>query len=323
MNILVLSPGQDTGGQGFRIKQAFERHAPGWNVRAMHATRSFIKYPADLSWDPILAQRLYDEADVVHHKNGLIYYPRLDKTGKPTIIHHQGTRLRRDPKAVFAEGESIGATQIVSTVDLMADAPGSTWLPSPFDLDAIAEKYPRRKQRKITIGHAPTNQKAKGTKEIKTALNALSHRYDIEVDVIEQVSWAVCLSRKAACDIFIDQITTGYGNNAVEAMAMRIPVVSGWSDPEDRARFVEVSGVTPQFVEATADTIEARLEELIVSEELREEWGQRGRDFAEMFHADHRVVTRLKTLYQNAQPSRGQLALYDPKALQKFMGVAA
>lgn len=289
----------------------------------MHASKSFIKYPADLSWDPILAQRLYDEADVVHHKNGLIYYPRLDRTGKPTVVHHQGTRLRQDPTAVYAEGAGIGATQIVSTVDLMADAPGSTWLPSPFDLDEIASRYPRRKQRRIRIGHSPTNRRAKGTAEILAALNNLAHRYDIEVDVIEQVSWAGCLSRKAHCDIFIDQITTGYGNNAVEAMAMRIPVVSGWSDPADRARFVEETGVDPQFVEAGADDIEAKLEMLICSEELREEWGQRGRDFAEVFHADHRVVRRLQAIYAAAQPTTGTIKLYDPKALQKFMREAA
>lgn len=321
MNVLILNPGQDTGGQGIRIKEAFDRHSD-WSVRSMHASRSFIKYPFDLQWDPILAQKLYDEADVVHHKNGLIYYPRLDSDGKPTVVHHQGTRLRNDPEAVYAEGESIGATQIVSTVDLLADAPGATWLPAPFDLEGIAQRYPRRKQRTLRIGHSPTNRAVKGTAEILTALNNLAVRHDIEVDLIEQVSWAVCLSRKALCDIFIDQVTTGYGNNAIEAMAMAIPVVSGWSEEKDRERFVSETGVTPQFVEATAQTIEARLEELIVSEELREEWGQRGRDFARMFHADHSVVARLKAIYAAAKPSSGTLRQYKPEALRRHMVAA-
>lgn len=324
MNVLILSPGQDTGGQAIRMKEAFNRHAPDWRVRAMNASKSYIKYPADLQWDPKLAAKLYGEADVVHHKNGLIYYDWLDKgQHKPTVVHHHGTRLRDNARAVSSEADSIGATQLVSTVDLLDDAPGSEWLPTPYDLDGLVKRYPRRKQRVLRIGHAPTNRLAKGTEAIKAALGELAYWHEFEFDLIENVEWRVCLSRKAMCDIYIDQLTLGYGNNSVEAWAWGIPVVSAFADPADRERFVVETGMTPQFYEVDHDNLVERLRALIVSEDLREEWGQRGRTFAEMFHADNKVVDRLKRIYSEALPTSGKLKLFDPKKLERFMEPAA
>lgn len=314
MQIFLLSSGQDTGGQGYRIKRAFDRHAPGWVVRAMHYQETFIKYPKDLAWDPDEATRLYEAADVVHHKNGLAMYERFDTAGKPAIIHHQGTRLRDNPEAVNAEAMSVGAVQLVSTVDLLADVTDGAWLPSPYDLDAIRDKYKsKRRNRRIRIGHAPTNRHAKGTAQIIPVLDRLSQQYYIEVDLIEWMPWNVCLSRKGRCDIYIDQITHGYGNNSIECWAMGIPVVTGWSDPADRERFIAQTGIAPPFVEANADTLEEQLRLLIVSEEMRAHYGELGRQFAEVFHSEEAVVKRLMPIYENAPRTRGvsHLKRYD------------
>lgn len=318
MKILIISSGQDTGGQGYRIKRAFDKYAPDFEVRAMALSETFIKYPRDLAWDADLAAQLYTEADVVHHKNGLALYERFDDgQRKPTMIHHQGTRLRDHADAVNAEAMSVGAVQIVSTVDLLADVEGGTWIPSPFDLDAIREKYRRpRKNRTLRIGHAPTNRKAKGTAEIVEVLSRLSRWHDFEVDVIEQVEWKVCLSRKGRCDIYIDQVTHGYGNNTIECWAMGIPVITGWSDPEDRDRFMEQTGIAPPFVEANHETLEDQLETLIRSADLREHYGRIGREFAEVFHSERAVVERLAPIYRAVPPSKGveMLQRFDDRA---------
>jgi hypothetical protein len=308
MNVLIISPGQDTGGQGVRIAQAFRRHEPDWNVAAMRISDNWIHYPIDVPWDDREAQRRYDEADVVHHKNGMAMYGRLDNgQRKPAIVHHQGSRLRGFPRQVAGEGESVGAVGLVSTVDLLLDAPGSSWLPTPYDLQWLRDTYAQapRPNRRIRIGHAPTNRDVKNTAQICDVLQRLAARRHIEFDLIEMVRWKVCLSRKGRCDIFIDQLTLGYGNNAVESMAMEIPTVAGWADPVDRALFVEATGTEPPFVEATPDTLEEALEPLIASAVLRAEWGARGRAFVEAFHSDRAVVDRLMAVYKSAPPSLG------------------
>jgi hypothetical protein len=305
MRVFVISPGRDTGGQGVRIKQAFDRHAPGWEVRAMHSKDTYIRYPTDLYWDKQEAVRLYEWADVVHHKNRLDAYAWFDGgQRKPTIIHHQGTRLRTNAAAVFREGRSIGAVQLVSTVDLQTCAPSAGWLPSPYPLDEIAAYRRDRANRRVRIVHSPTNRRAKGTPDILKALDQLSRRFSIEVDLVENVPWKVCLSRKGRADIFIDQLTLGYGNNAIEAWAMGVPVVSGVEDPVVRDHMLATWGELP-FVEATRDTLVDVLAPLIRSAELREEWGARGRAHVEKYHEEAAVVARLQDIYRSAKRTRG------------------
>lgn len=321
MKVFIVSPGYDTAGQAARIAGAFKRHAPDWSVRAMRLKRDFLHFPPDLEWDEERAIKLYDEADVVHHQNGLGMYVHLDKGQcKPTILHHHGTRLRRNPDDVYSEGNSVGATQLVSTVDLLDDCPRATWLPSPCNVREVSSYRVEGKRGQdntaVRIGHAPTNRRAKNTSAILAILDSLSERCNIEIDLIEQVEWTACLSRKARCDIFIDQIALGYGNNAIEAMAMGIPVVSGWTNQQEREDFVQCSGTLPQFVEATLENLDAQLEPLIRSKELREEWGRRGRDYVDMFHAEERVVEQLKRIYSSTPPSSGTARIFKPGGIR-------
>jgi glycosyltransferase involved in cell wall biosynthesis len=130
------------------------------------------------------------------------------------------------------------------------------------------------------------------------------------------VQWKVCLSLKGRCDIYIDQVTHGYGNNSIECWAMGIPVVTGWSDPTDRARFIDQTCVEPPFLEATPENLADQLLALIRSSDLREEYAQRGRAFAETFHSEEAVVKRLIPIYESAPPTAGASALrrFDDRA---------
>lgn len=299
MNVFILNEGADTGGQGIRIKDAFDRYTD-WNVRTMHTMRTYLQYPFDLEWDEAMARELWADADVVHVKCGTRLYHELGG-GKPVVVHYQGSELRDNPAAGDAAAKAIGAKQIVSTVDLLADCDG-TWLPIPHDLDALRDKYRHpRNERTLVIGHAPTNRAKKGTDIVERVIGRLSAEYDIRFDLVTGISWAACLSRKGQCDVFIDQLTLGYGNSGIEAMAMGVPVISGWSDDADRARFVEETGEDPPFVYANdEETLEEALRLLIESREAREEWGAAGRDFAERWHDSEKVVERLIPIYEAA-----------------------
>lgn len=310
MRVFIVSAGRDTGGQGARIARAFSRHAPDWSVRAMHVSDTYIRYPIDLRWDEQMAQKLYAEADVVHHKNMLHAYGRLDRgQRKPALVHHHGSRLRLHPAAVRMECKSIGAKSVVSTVDLLLSMRGADWLPSPFDLDELAAYRKRRPGRRLRIVHSPTNRLVKSTAAVLSSLNYLARRYEFDVDIVEGMPWEVCLARKGRADIYIDQLMLGYGNNAIEAWAMGIPVVAGVADPAVRARMVrEWSGIP--FYEASEADLTARLEPLIRSASLREEWGARGRAHVERWHDERVVVERLKHIYEAVPPSRGPQHLW-------------
>lgn len=317
MKVLHLCPGADTGGQSARITAAFRKHAPGWEMRYMAVSQTYLKYPQETPWDVEKARELYRWADVVHHHNRLTLYGAFDEgQRKPTILHHHGSRLRENPAAMSREGASIGATQMVSTIDLLDDCPGSTWLPAPFDFDDLQERYGGRTRRypPVRVAHAPTNRRVKSTGLILKAAERVSRRQQLVFDLIEDVPWKVCLSRKSLSHLFIDQLKLGYGNNAIEAWVFGIPVIAGLEEPADRERFLaELDGQIP-FYEASETNIETAIEAMVASPELRAEWGAKGLAHAEKYHSDRAVVERLKGIYESAGKTKGakHLKLFAP-----------
>lgn len=299
MNVLIICPGSDTGGQAIRIKQAFDRRPDsGITVRTVRKANEYLNYPADAGWDALPA--LYEWADVVQFQATARDYGWLDcGSRKPVVVHHQGSRLRDNSAAVVAEVESIGASQIVSTVDLLECVPeGTPWLPSPYD-PAFLARYasPRRR---ITIAHAPTNRTVKGTDAVIRAVASL----EVDFDLIENREWRVCLSRKGRANIFIDQLYLGYGNNAVEAWGMGIPVVAGVSSEAVRTRMLRMWGGIP-FVEATEGTLADVLDMLIHSAEARMAAGDVGIEHFMRWHDETVAVEMLKEIWANAKPSHG------------------
>lgn len=260
----------------------------------MRKRDTYIRYPADLRWDKKKATELWKWADVVHLNNGIENYKRFGG-GKPVVIHHQGTRLRTDPEKVSGEAKSIGATEVVSTLDLIDCAPGSSWLPSAFDIAEITAYRRENKTTTIRIAHAPTARSVKGTQYVIDAVEMLKEFYDIKFDLIEGLQWKACLSRKGMADIFIDQLVLGYGNNAIEAWAMGIPVVCGVTTA--RGRMLETFGELP-FYEATPETLVERLADLIESKELREEYGERGLKHVQTWHDEKVVAEILRNIYE-------------------------
>lgn len=308
MNVFVVSQGQDTGGQAYRTVAAFRKYAPDWNVRSMCAGHTYIQFPFDLEWDLELARKLYAEADVVEHQNWLYGYAMYE-TGqrKPTVLRHHGSPLRGNAKEANREAASVGAVQLVATVDLLDDAPQATWAPGFFDLDAIGKRYPQRTRKGvIRIGHGPTVREAKGTETILAALERVNARHpEVTVDLIEKVPWIVSLSRKARCDIWIDQITLGYGGSTIEAMAQGVPVISGWAEPSDRALFERETGEPVPFLHATADDLEERIEQMVVDAVLRKTVAADGLAFAQRWHSEERGVRQMQAIYEGAPPSLG------------------
>lgn len=320
LRILSLQKGADTAGQGIRMKQAFDRHAPDWSFRSMvqRNVGDYIGYPYDLQWRNPTVKAMWPDLDVVHVHNNFAtlqwternYRHASHMSRKPSVLHHHGTQLRQN-RGLLDEQRERQAIGIVSTLDLWLMAPDElTWLPAPYDIEWLASLRNPHGGDKIRVAHAPTNEMIKSTRPFVAAMERLiSEGYPVEMDLIKQTSWAECLRRKATADIFFDQVILGFGCNSIEAWGMGIPVVSG-VDPE-RAASIEhpIGDVESEYQRrfgslpyypATESTIYESLRALIDNPALRAEYAQRGNEYVRLHHSDEKIVAQLQDTYHHA-----------------------
>lgn len=312
MKVAIISSGQDTGGQGYRIVEGFRRHAPEWTVENVNTMRSALGYPehfeVPMGRRVVIARDMYRAADVVHLRNSLNPYLRWDNGNrKPVILHHHGTMFREAHAKLAGKARQAGAVQLASTMDLVALEPGVAWLPSPYNLDELAalrsEVYQPSEQ--IRVSHFPTSAKVKSSALFMDAANlpGVELITNVHANRAHFQRWPDVLRQKAASDIHLDQLILGYGNNAVEAWAMGIPVVAGVQDKAVRKRMVETWGRLP-FVEATEATIAKVVKKLVESAAMRNEYAEIGLAHVRRWHADAVVVGMLQDIYGAAASDR-------------------
>jgi glycosyltransferase involved in cell wall biosynthesis len=307
-SVIFINPGHDTAGSGYAFKRAFEAESD-WRVRAICRATTYLDYPTDIVWRPKRNRRLRDmvdsliqRADVVHAMNS----PRplgwfTFRPSQVLVVHHLGTTFRRDPEAMSAMCREYGAIEVTDSIDLLFDNIG--WLPIPADLAALASLRTEHYQpsRTIRIAHAPTDREYKDTEAVIGAVDSLSRKYPISFDLIEGVPNRECLGRKAQADIFVDQLRYGFGLNAIECWAMGIPVVSGLTDETAKQRGKAMWGGSLPWADATAKTLEAVIEHLIVDGDWRAKLGERGRAHAEHWHSQRAVVETALATYERAR----------------------
>lgn len=288
MNIVNYSAGADTGGQGYRFAQAFTKHSD-IDYRSVVRNTNYINYPKDLPFQQ--APRFLERADVLHVNTT---YQGLERYWKPSVIHYHGTQFRNNPEKYLERQRERGAVGLVSTLDLWLLAPDEvTWCPAPYDLDWLAT-FRKPQDGKLRVGHAPTDRKIKSTDALVAAVARIP---DAELVLIERQSWDKCLRLKGTVDVFYDQVILGYGNNAVEAWGMGIPVICG-AQPDTLAEMSNRFGVLP-FYEADEDSIYEALMAL-ADPDTRAEYGERGRAHAERFHSERAVVDLMWPVYEGA-----------------------
>lgn len=307
MKLVILNAGADTAGCGIGLKRAFDKYADGWEARAICRSVPYFEYPTDIVWPreeetrPPEVARLVQEADVIHvmdHQFALGQHPREDLQGKLLVVHHLGTNYRRRPSLVSMYCRRYGAVQVTDSIDLMDRH--VRWLPITTDIEAIAElRQAYRPSSTVRIAHAPTNRKIKSTEFITETVERIADRYPVTFDLIEGVTNAECLRRKAQADIFIDQLKLGFGLNFIECAAMGIPVVSGWANRVWRQRTIDLWGNLP-WADATRETLEAVITRLVIDATERREIGEHGREHVRRWHSEEAVVRQTLAVYERA-----------------------
>lgn len=315
IKVVLYTQMYDTGGQGWKIKRAFDRYFPEeFSVRSIVTHKADYGYPTDLVYKPESAYELFAQADIVHMRNGLEGLSRLlgqrpaDSPPPGLIVHHHGSRLRQWYYHLLEEARQAGATQLVSTLDLALLSDDLRWLPAPFNLEELARyRLTERPTGPIRIAHSPTNREVKSTARILAAIQSLAKSgYDITFDLIERQSWDECLRRKGLADIVIDQLELGIGNSALEAFGMGIPVVAGVSSLAVHREMIDRWGALPFYI-ANSDNLEERLAHLIRNYELRAQVGAAGLEYLSTFHEEYKVASQLANIYRSVA-ARSSLA---------------
>lgn len=245
----------------------------------------------DLFWmtriDTAIRKYKLDDFDVYQLDGGLGFYrnskfiKRMKEKGKKVICCYTGSDLRT--RGVIPEIDRLSGANFTVEYDHVELHPNIRHVFFPFDAGRFQIR--ERDNKKIRIGHAPTNRKAKGSDLIIPVMRELSRENNVEAVVIQNLPYSMAIETKQSCDIFIDQIgDLGYGINSLEALSMGIPCCSclapGFADAYPDHPFVVVN----------KDNLKSELHRLIHNADLRTELGLKGRAWVENYHDSEKIV---------------------------------
>jgi hypothetical protein len=302
--VLVISvqAGCDTGACGYTWSRAFLRHSqPGTVYRSAVSRQNYLKIPNDLPWPE--AKRLGPAVDVAQFRNSPRTGDLLGWRGKPFILTHHGTHFRENTDELNAvvAGAPLGAAAIATTLDLLALGPDITWVPQARNIGHLARlrtKLARPHAGPIRVAHAPTDRGIKSTEAFLTACR----KTRVQPVLIERRTWAECVKVKATCDALYDQVILGYGNNAIEAWGLGLPVICGAAPTTLATMRAQFGGELP-FVEATVDTIGDALT-LLKDDAARTKWGDRGHAHARRWHDGTESAQRITAVARRLHDNR-------------------
>lgn len=153
---------------------------------------------------------------------------RFARQGRTVVFHFHGTDLRN--KSGLWHGYYPDEC-IISTPDLIDNAPRGVWIPPPVDEEFFNEdSHPKNLKNVVGLrvsshGYKPTKDKAG---EILLGLEALrERRKDFDILLAEKLKHSEMSNFYQRCNVVIDDKPVGwFGLMGEEAMAMGIPVVS-------------------------------------------------------------------------------------------------
>jgi hypothetical protein len=222
-----------------------------------------------------------------------LQFPLLRVTRRKSVLHYLGSDIRGKPRAELAWGKRADA-EIVGSWDAHRWVPEAHVVPPAIDL-ARYEAAPPPANARIRVAHAPSNRAKKGTDAVIAACETL----DVELDLIEGVKHDEAKRRYALADVIVDQLVVGwYGLFAIESMATARPVIT-YLHEDAVAETERTYGVQVPIVNATKATLVEKLRPLVESAQLRQELGERGREYVASVHDMRRIGDRLVEIYES------------------------
>jgi glycogen synthase len=188
-----------------------------------------------------------------------------------------------------------GLPLFVTTLDLLDELPGATWLPLTVDVDRWYCEAPVMERRRPIVLHAPSKRWTKGSDAIIPVLERLDAAGKIEFRLAEGLPPARMRDLVRGADLVVDQIALGcYSTFAVEAMAAGKPAVAYLHEAT-----AERAGERPPVVHATVPTLEQVVTGLVDDRDRAREIGAESRRFARRVHDGRAAVEALRTFLQS------------------------
>lgn len=272
-----------------------ERIPPTWNPHS--SAERILVGMRDFVWKPIIDSAIekygLDTFDVVQLDGGLglfrnsSFVKKMAAAGRKIICCYTGSDLRT--RGVIRAVDKLSSLNVTVEFDHLRLHPNIHHVLFPFDSSAFEPV--KRHNKKIKIGHAPTNRQAKGSDVIIPVLKQLELEMGTEMVLIENLPYREALTLKGQCDIFVDQIgDLGYGINSLEALAMGIPAASCLAPG-----FAKFYPDHP-FVVIDKNNIKEQLVRLLKDQDLRKLLGERGREWVAKRHSPEAAVRKIHKL---------------------------
>ena len=307
LHILQLST-YDPGLVAYRLHTGLNCTTPHAAVLGTDQAHNPFGAPGqyDLQADHGMLAAAWDEADIVHLHLDYQCPRRLGRelsSIRWRVIHHHGTMLREKPGASYynAVDPAWAKLRLVSNLELLHYGAGLHWLPNPMPVAAYRRLRARvwRASPVFRVAHSPSKRFRKGTEAFLSVIERLQARHvPVEAVLIEGVSHAVSLARKAECDAVFDSFDLGIQCSGLEGAAMGLPVVAG--DATVAGEYRRLLGEVPYTYAADEAALEAVLERLSVDVEWRNAEASRVARYTEEHHDEAAVALRLLDLYDDA-----------------------
>lgn len=243
-----------------------------------------------------------NEFDIIHYDSGLDFYRnskqalKWKKQGKKIVCCYYGSDLRT--RGIIKQMEDISDLNITSEFDHLAFKNNLEYIFYPYDTAELPAAIPYEDKSFIRIAHSPTNRLYKGTDLIISVIERIKKEKKIEFLLLENISRSEVLNIKRTADICIDQVGgkfggTGYGKSGLETLGMGIPTVTNMTK-----EYHDWLPDNPFIVANTEDELYNRLNELIDNPELRNSYGNMGKEWVHKYHSYESVNNRLIELYR-------------------------
>jgi len=288
----------------YRGKEGYFRekrgHPPVWTPEGF-LDKNFFKIK-DILWKPIISKAIkdfeLDRFDVYHFESGMDFLKNesfvkdLKKKNKKIICHYHGEDLRS--RGVMPFIDKVSSLNLTNELDLLDKHPNLQYLFLPFETSRFDKKTSLNK--KLRVGHAPTNRFYKGSNHIIRVCEKLKTEGEIEFDLIENVPNKDALKRKKNLDIFIDQVGDkggwGYGMNSIESLSMGICTLT-----EMNQSYEDFISDHP-FININEKSLERILKSLIKDHSSILLKGSQGKNWVSKYHDISKVADELYRYYK-------------------------
>lgn len=319
IDVLMLT-NNDWSNTGWRFSKCLE--SLGLNVQFFKGNKHLFEYPEQgqihsaLAWHsqsftPFLTvpelRPLVEAAKVIHFIASTLIQTGADLKKKNIVMQHGGSMYRQNHEVMNPVLNGFVDATIIQMPELMGlGAKNETWISFPVDTELLQLDF--QIERRLRIGHFPSNTEVKGTEKILPIMEKSKSRFEyvgIQDLPSDHVTWAENLERIRGCDILIEacnltQLGRTYGewgNTVVEAAALgKIVITNSLSIDYYEREY----GPCPLLIANSEEQLETRLEEVLAMTEAELiAKSEETREWVVQYHSMEATAMKLKDKVYN------------------------